>query len=60
MLAAWLGVVNFLKNDPTLPATALAAVAQLEKIIQAVMVEDAALAQSVDWSKLLQPITPVA
>lgn len=57
-LAAWLGVVTALQNDPTLPASSLTAVAQVAKIIQAVLTQDAALAKSVDWSKL-QPITPV-
>lgn len=59
ILAAWLGVINALKADPTLPADALNAVAQLEKIVQAVLTQDAALAKSIDWTKL-QPITPVA
>jgi len=58
ILSAWLGVVTALKADPTLPASSLAAVAELEKIVQAVLIEDAALAKQVDWSKLL-PITPV-
>lgn len=58
-LAAWSGVIAALKNDPNLPADSLAAIAQLEKIIQAVILEDAQLAKSVDWTKLT-PITPVA
>lgn len=58
VLAAWLGVVNALKNDPSLPANALSAVAELEKLLQSVLLEDSALAKSVDWSKI-QPITPV-
>jgi len=58
-MAAWAGVIAALKNDPALPASSLSAVAELEKIIQAVMVQDAVLAKGVDWSKL-QPITPVA
>lgn len=59
VLEAWQGVITALKNDPTLPADSLTAIAQLEKIIQVVITEDAQLAQSVDWSKL-NPITPVA
>lgn len=59
ILAAWSGVIAALKNDPNLPATSLAAVAQLEKIVQAVLLQDATLAKAVDWTKL-QPITPVA
>ena len=59
VMAAWLGVIQALKQDPSLNADALNAVAQAEKIVQAVLLEDAQLAQSVDWSKL-QPITPVA
>lgn len=59
ILAAWLGVITALKNDPSLPAGSLSAIAELEKIVQAVLIQDAALAKAVDWSKL-QPITPVA
>ena len=59
ILLAWAGVIAALKADPTLPADALNAVAQLEKIVQAVLTQDAALAKSIDWTKL-QPITPVA
>lgn len=58
-LAAWAGVVAALQNDPSLPKESLTAIAELAKIIQAVMVEDAELAKSVDWTKL-NPITPVA
>lgn len=59
ILAAWMGVISVLKSDPSLPTASLAAIAELEKIVQTVLVQDAALAKSVDWSKLL-PITPVA
>jgi len=59
ILLAWLGVINALKSDPTLPPASLAAVAQLEKIVQSVVAQDAVLAKSIDWTKLL-PITPVA
>lgn len=58
-LAAWAGVISALKNDPSLPSTSLSAVGQLEKIVQAVLTQDAILAKSVDWTQL-QPITPVA
>lgn len=56
--AAWQGVVEALQNDPTIPPAALAQVNQLEKIIQAVMLQDAKLAASVDWTAF-HPITPV-
>ena len=59
ILAAWQGVIAALKSDPNLPADSLSAVGELEKIIQVVVAEDAALATSVDWTKL-NPITPVA
>lgn len=59
VLAAWSGVIAALKNDPNLPAASLSAVGQLEKIVQAVMTEDAALAKSVDWTQFHQ-IAPVA
>ena len=35
ILMAWAGVITALKADPNLPASSLAAVAQLEKIVQA-------------------------
>lgn len=59
ILAAWAGVIAALKADPNLPAASLTAVAELEKIVQAVLVQDAVLAKAIDWTKLL-PITPVA
>src|SRR5271157_3135955 len=59
ILSAWLGVITALKSDTSLAPVALAQLAQLEKIVQSVLVQDAMLAKSVDWSKL-QPITPVA
>ena len=59
VLAAWLGVITALQKDPSLPASSLAAVAQLEKIVQAVLTEDAVLAKGIDWTQL-RPITPVA
>jgi hypothetical protein len=59
ILAAWAGVIAALKNDPNLPASSLSAVAELEKIVQSVMLQDSKLAQSVDWSTFHQ-ITPVA
>lgn len=59
ILAAWLGVITALKADPNLPAASLSAIAELEKIVQAVLAQDAVLAKSVDWSRL-HPITPVA
>ncbi len=58
ILSAWAGVIAALKNDPSLPADSLAAIAQLEKIVQATLLQDAVLAKSIDWSKL-QPITPM-
>jgi hypothetical protein len=58
VLAAWLGVVTALKNDPNLSPSALAAVGEAEKIVQAVLLQDAVLAKSIDWTKI-QPITPV-
>jgi len=58
VLAAWLGVINALKADPTFPQNALGSLAQVEKIVQATLLEDETLAKSIDWSKL-QPITPV-
>lgn len=58
-LSAWAGVIQALKADPSLPASSLAQIAQLEKIVQAVMMEDAKLAASVDWTQF-NPITPVA
>lgn len=59
ILAAWLGVVNALKADPGLPANSLSAVAELEKMLQSVLLQDTALSLSVDWTKM-HPITPVA
>jgi uncharacterized membrane protein len=59
IMSAWAGVVAALQKDPNLPATSLAAVAELEKIVQAVLTQDAVLAKGIDWTKL-QPITPGA
>jgi len=59
LLLAWVGVITALKNDPNLPANSLSAVAELEKIVQVTLTQDAQLAKSVDWTKF-QPITPVA
>lgn len=58
ILAAWLGVVNALKNDPSLPPGSLSAVAELEKLLQSVLLQDSQLSLSVDWTKM-HPITPV-
>jgi len=58
-LAAWSGVITALEQDPNLPAGSLSAIAELKKIIQAVMAQDAELAKSVDWSKF-HNIAPVA
>lgn len=59
VLAAWAGVIAALKNDPNLPATSLNAVAQLEKAIQAALLEDEKAAALVDWTQI-HPIAPVA
>jgi len=58
VLAAWLGVITSLRNDPSLPAGTLAAIAQLEKAVQAALTEDAVAAKQVDWT-LLKPIQTV-
>lgn len=52
ILAAWAGVIAALRSDPSLPASALNGIAQLEKAVQAALTEDAVAAQSVDWSKI--------
>lgn len=57
-MAAWAGVITALENDPNLPKTSLQQVLELKKIIQAVQVQDAKLAQAIDWTQL-NPITPV-
>lgn len=59
VLAAWLGVITALKADTNLPASSLTPLLQLEKIVQSVLTQDAALAKAVDWSTF-NPITPVA
>jgi hypothetical protein len=53
ILAAWAGVITVLKSDPSLPASSLNAVAQLEKAVQAALTEDAVAAQAVDWTKII-------
>ena len=58
ILAAWSGVLNVLKTDPNLPQNTLTAIAQLEKAVQAALLNDQAAAQSVNWS-LVGTITPV-
>lgn len=52
MLAAWLGVINALKADSTLPAASLNAVAQLEKAVQAALTADVKAAALVDWTQV--------
>ena len=59
ILAAWLGVISTLKNDPALPADRLALFGQLEVILQSVLQQDSKLAAGVDWTAF-HPITPVA
>src|SRR5882724_1885712 len=59
VLAAWLGVINVLKTDPNINQNTLAIITQLEKILQNVLAQDAALAKSVDFTQF-HPITPVA
>ncbi len=51
-LAAWAGVLAALKNDPSLPADKLNAIAQLEKAVQAALLNDTAAAQKVDWTQV--------
>ena len=58
ILSAWAGVINVLKTDTSLPASTLNAIAQLEKAVQAALLNDQAAAQAVDWSKV-GTITPV-
>lgn len=58
-LAAWLGVINVLKADSSLNQTALNALGQLEKAVQAAITEDAVAAKAVDWTQV-NPISPVA
>lgn len=53
VLAAWLGVINALKSDPSLPQNTLNAVAQLEKAVQAALVNDVQATASVDWSRII-------
>lgn len=57
-LAAWLGVITTLQNDPNLPKESLNALAQLGKAVQAALTADEAAAKLVDWS-LIHPISPV-
>lgn len=58
ILAAWSGVLSALKNDPNLPSTSLGAISQLERAVQAALLQDSKAAQSVDWS-LIHPMTTV-
>ena len=58
VLAAWVGVLAALQNDPSLPASSLAAVTQLGKAVQAALLQDELAAKQVDWSLIL-PIAPV-
>jgi hypothetical protein len=53
VLAAWLGVVTALKADPNLPINMLNAIAELEKAIQAALINDVQASQLVDWSKII-------
>jgi hypothetical protein len=59
ILAAWAGVLAALKAQGNLPPATLNWVTQLEKAVQAALLQDVQLAQSVDWSQI-KPITPVA
>lgn len=59
LLASWAGVIAVLKAQSGLPASTLNALAQLEKAVQAALLNDQAAAQSVDWTQVHQ-ITPVA
>lgn len=58
VLAAWAGVLSALRNDPSLPSTSLGAISQLERAVQAALLQDSKAAQSVDWS-LIHPMTTV-
>ena len=53
VLAAWLGIINALKADPNLPANILSAVAQLEKAVQAALLQDVKAQAAVDWSTIV-------
>jgi len=53
VLAAWLGVINALKNDPSLPQDKLNLVLQLEKAVQAALLNDVQASAAVDWTKIV-------
>ena len=53
ILAAWLGVITVLEADPGLPQNTLNAILQLEKSIQAALLNDVTASQQVDWSKIV-------
>jgi hypothetical protein len=59
ILASWQGVIEVIQKDPNLPPGSVATVGELEKIVQAVLLQDASLAKSVDWTKF-HSIVPVA
>jgi hypothetical protein len=58
ILAAWVGVLSALQNDPTIPSTSLKAVAELGKAVQAALLQDELAARLVDWNTI-KPIALV-
>jgi hypothetical protein len=56
-LAAWLGIITALKADPSLPAGTLNAVSELEKAVQAALLNDAVASKVVDWSTIVTMAT---
>ena len=50
ILAAWAGVISVLQSDPNLNQKDLGIIAQLQKAVQAAVLEDAVAAKQVDWT----------
>jgi hypothetical protein len=58
ILSAWIGVIETLKKDPSLPPSSLKQIAELSKAVQAALLQDELAARMVDWS-LIKPIALV-
>lgn len=49
-LTAWLNIINVLKTNPAIPPATLAAIAELQKAVQAAVSNDADAAKAVNWT----------
>ena len=53
ILSAWAGIIAVLKTDPNLPQNVLNSINQLEKAVQAALLNDVQASAAVDWTKIV-------